>query len=363
MARILYGVCGEGMGHAIRSAVIIRHLLKNNEVLIVTNDRAFHYLSKRFPNVHYIAGYNIVYEDNMVKNLKTFVRAMKAVPGDMRRNIKLLYRIVKKFNPTEIITDFEPFVNIISHIMKIPIISIGNHHIITKTKIKISPKYFFERLMVIFVNRLYVVRPKKYLITTFFYPPIKNKKRTLLFPPVLREKIMNLKPKEGKHILVYQTSDSCKKLIPTLKKIPTEKFIVYGLHKEKKDGNVELKNFNEENFMNELASAKAVITNGGFTLISEALHLGKPVLSVPVRKQFEQILNAIHLKRLKYGESQEQLSSEVINDFLGKIDSYKENLKNYKSSDNSRLLKEIDCLIKKHEKKVISINFRNILTK
>ena len=33
--RILYGVVGEGMGHAMRSGVILDHLTKNHEVQVV----------------------------------------------------------------------------------------------------------------------------------------------------------------------------------------------------------------------------------------------------------------------------------------------------------------------------------------
>ena len=45
--RILYGVVGEGMGHAMRSGVVLDHLTKNHEVQVVVSGRAHDYLVKR----------------------------------------------------------------------------------------------------------------------------------------------------------------------------------------------------------------------------------------------------------------------------------------------------------------------------
>ena len=70
--RILYGVVGEGMGHAMRSGVVLDHLTKNHEVQVVVSGRAHDYLVKRASerlSVRKIWGLNIVYEDNEVAEL------------------------------------------------------------------------------------------------------------------------------------------------------------------------------------------------------------------------------------------------------------------------------------------------------
>ena len=47
--RILYGVVGEGMGHATRSRVVIEHLLAaGHHVGVVASDRAFPFLARAF---------------------------------------------------------------------------------------------------------------------------------------------------------------------------------------------------------------------------------------------------------------------------------------------------------------------------
>ena len=193
--------------------------------------------------------------------------------------------------------------------------------------------------------RSFIQLPNIYLITSFFYPPLTNPERVKIFPPILRKEILQLKPGNEEHILVYQTSDSNLKLIELLKEFDNE-FIIYGFSKDEVDGNLSFRNFNEEDFFDVLASSKAVITNGGFNVISEAIYLNKPIFSIPVKKQFEQILNAIHLERLGYGEFHEDPDKEDLEKFLLHLDVYKENIEsNFVHDENQAILHELDEII------------------
>ena len=72
--RILYGVVGEGMGHATRSRVILEDLTKEHEVQVVASGRAHDYLAERFEDVHNIWGFTIHYEGNAVTNARPCCR-------------------------------------------------------------------------------------------------------------------------------------------------------------------------------------------------------------------------------------------------------------------------------------------------
>ncbi len=115
---------------------------------------------------------------------------------------------------------------------------------------------------------------------------------------------------------------------------------------EKIDKNLIYRKFNEDRFFNDLGSCKAVLANGGFTLISESIYLKKPVLSIPVKGQFEQILNAIYLERLGYGEFHEELEIDICSStfYLNSI-SYNQSLRSYNQDGNKAILKELDNLI------------------
>ena len=347
--RIIYSVCGEGMGHAIRSAVIIEHLLeKNNKVIIFASDRAFDYLSKKFDNVYYIHGFNTVYKENAAQYKDTFFAGMKHLPRDIKDNLRLLYNIAKAFKPNVIVSDFEAYSSLLSKLMRIPLISLDNIHVITQCDIEVPEEYLLEKIAAKGVIRSFIVNPKTYLITNYFYPPIKHK-NVSLYPPVLRNGILNLKPKKGEEILVYQTSSSNQD-IELLKNIG-EKFVIYGFDMEKTDGNLCFKKFNEEEFFKDFESCKAVITNGGFTLISEAIYLKKPILSVPIKKQFEQIVNAFYLEKLGYGEFHEKITQQNIKEFLSKLDIYGKSLNSYEYKGNQKIFDALDNSIEKYSKK------------
>jgi len=348
--RIIYSVCGEGMGHAIRSSVVIDHLLnKGNKVIVFASDRAFDYLSNKFDNVYYIHGFNTVYKENSAKYMDTFLVGMRNLPRDFVENFRLLYNIARAFKPNVIVSDFEAYSSFLSKIMRIPLISLDNINIITQAEIEVPDEYRIEKIAAKSVIRSFIVNPKEYMITTYFYPPVKQK-NVSLFPPILREEILNLKPLNGDKILVYQTSDSHHKIIEYLKNID-ESFIVYGFDNEKTDDNIQFRKFSEEGFFKDLESAKAIISNGGFTLLSEAIYLGKPVLSIPVKKQFEQIVNAIYLDKLGYGEFHEEINEDIIKKFLSRLDIYRKSIDSYKYPGNSKVFEALDKNIDKYSKK------------
>ena len=71
-----------------------------------------------------------------------------------------------------------------------------------------------------------------------------------------------------------------------------------SITEEQIEGNLRYKPFDEKVFIDDLASARAVIAGGGFTLMGEAVYLHKPMLGVPVGHQFEQVMNVRYLEYL-----------------------------------------------------------------
>ena len=342
--RIFYSLCGEGLGHAIRSAVVIEYLIHEGYDLVVfASDRAYAYLSSKFDNVYEIGGFNTVYENNRARYKKTFIYNMKDVPSDLKNNISKMYKLARKFKPDVIVSDFEFYANLLSHMLRIPLISIDNMHVLTESNFKVDSRYAMDRLFSEAVVHAFIQRADKTLIYSYFFPELKHKDTTKYVAPIIRDEIIALKPSVGSHILVYQTSDSNSELIELLKANPDKEFIVYGFHKDLKDGNVLYRSFNEKTLYNDFRTAKCVITNGGFSLITEALQLEKPILSIPVNKQFEQILNAIYLDRLGYGMHRDYINQNVLNSFLENLDTYRENIKanHYKIESNDETLGEL----------------------
>lgn len=347
---IFYCICGEGMGHAIRSSVIIDRIKDKYDVYIFSSDRAYKYLNEKFDNVYKIGGFNTVYINNKVNNTKTLINALKRNPLNIKEGYEELYKKARKLSPDVIVTDFEIYATMVSKLLSIPLISLDNIHMITQTAIDYPPKHQGEMLKAKGVINSYVIKPKIHILTSFFYPKIKPKKRAVLYPPVIREDILKLKPTIEDHIIVYQTSKESVKLVEQLKSL-NEKFIVYGFNKDEVDENLTYKLFNENEFYNDLASAKAVICNGGFTFISEAISLKKPIYSVPAIGNFEQTLNGFYVQKLGYGEYHEEMSPKKVEKFLKRLPKYQEKLAKVKKTNNDGIVNELIYRIEKYSKK------------
>ena len=345
---VFYCICGEGMGHAIRSGVIIDRIKEKYDIYIFSSDRAYEYLNSKFDNVYRIGGFNTVYINNKVNNIKTFANAIKRNPTNMKIGYETLYKKARELRPNVIVTDFEIYATTVSKILNIPLISLDNIHMITQTKIHYPPNKRIEMLKAKGVIKTYVVKPKIHILTSFFYPPIRAKKNAVIYPPVIREDILKLEPKEGNHVIVYQTSRESVKLVRKLKSLKDEEFIVYGFNVEKVDGNLTYKKFNEDEFYDDLASAKAVICNGGFTFISEAISLKKPIYSVPAMGNFEQTLNAYYVQRLGYGEYHEVMNSTRVKNFLNHLPKYQKKLATVKKTNNDGIIRELVYRIEKY---------------
>jgi uncharacterized protein (TIGR00661 family) len=183
-----------------------------------------------------------------------------------------------------------------------------------------------------------------YLISSFFFPPVR-KLRTSLIPPILRPEILAAKQEPGAHILVYQTSSASTRLLPLLKKLPYE-FRIYGMGREGEEGNLRLKTFSETGFVDDLRTARAVIAGGGYSLMGEAVHLHVPMLSVPIRSQYEQVLNALYLEELGYGRLAEDLTEDTVVSFLQDLPRHAEAISRWPRYDQSILYGCVDEILK-----------------
>jgi len=183
-----------------------------------------------------------------------------------------------------------------------------------------------------------------YLVTTFFYPPVR-KRRTTLHPPVLRPEILAARPEPGGHLLVYQTYTTNAELPQLLQKTGLE-CRIYGLRRDLTDpvreGNLLYMPFSEQRFADDLRTARGVVASGGFTLMGEAVYLRRPMLAEPVGKQFEQILNARYLEALGYGSCAEHITQGALGEFLERIPDFERNLAGYSQDGNRDLLAKLD---------------------
>ncbi|MBS3144080.1 UDP-glucuronosyltransferase [Candidatus Woesearchaeota archaeon] len=348
MVNILYGVSGEGSGHSSRSKEVLSHLAKKHNVHVITYGKAYPYLKQYFPTTE-IYGLHLDFKNNKVSYAGTFKKNIQNLITSSQK-FKELRTLLERFKPDVIITDFEPTCYYLSKLYHLPLISLDNQHRITNLALDVPKRYRKEYLLCKVVILLFIPKADAYFVTSFFKEKI-TKKQTFLFPSILRKEVVDLQPTQGSSILVYQTSTSNQRLLTLLQQMP-EQFIIYGYDQDKKKGNLTFKKFSTQGFLKDLAACKAVITNGGFTLMTEALHLRKPILSEPIQGQFEQIVNAYYVEKLGYGLHRDVVEKKDVLLFLQHLPIYRNHLRAYKNKDMGVLFKTLDKTIKKLGKKI-----------
>jgi uncharacterized protein (TIGR00661 family) len=351
--KILYGVVGEGMGHAMRSRVVLSHLVaQNHDVEIMASGRATDFLKKHFHGVNRIHGLHMIYDDNRVRLGKTLWSNVSTGATGLPGNIAAYFELIREFKPDLVISDFESWTYLYGQLHRIPILSIDNMQIINRCT---HGPDILEGMDAEFQLTRAFIKTKlpwceEYFITTFFRPEIR-KKKTRLFPPILRPEILAAKREDGEHVLVYQTAEGNDGLSETLEKTGVE-CRIYGMKRgiteEERHGNLRYMPFSEDGFIRDLASSRAVIAGGGFTLMGEAVYLQKPMLAVPLDRQFEQVLNARYLTKLGYGRGADHLRDpKTVHEFLEVVPECRKNLASYTQNGNLELFAAVDEFIDK----------------
>ncbi|MHC4462196.1 MAG: glycosyltransferase family protein [Planctomycetota bacterium] len=322
MARIIYGVAGEGFGHSSRSHLIGQRLIDSgHDVTFVGSKRSLVYLKQYFgERVKEIFGLSFAYEDGRIDKSETLKRNLLNLPEGNRQNEELFRTYFEPFAPELVISDFEPFSAWWAWRNRIPFISIDHEHMLTLCKLEHKSKNWFSRLTASVVTECHYVGAVAYVVINFFKTPLRIDSAVLV-PPIVRPIVRALEAGEGEHILLYSTTGKGeKKLRDILGRFGGQKFYVYGFDKSEEFKNCVFKECSTEGFLADLAGARGVIASAGFSLISECLYLKKKMLLLPVAGQYEQMINGHYIEKLGLGISAEKLDEAIIERFLNQID-------------------------------------------
>jgi len=336
MARIVYGVSGEGSGHSSRARVMLNYLLRlGHSVKVVSYDRGYSNLKDDF-DVFETEGLHIASDDNRINKVKTFTDNLKRLPKGKQKLNELRHTLFKDFQPHAVITDFEPMTAYLAHHYQLPLVSIDNQHRLRYMQYDCPEVLKQDRQLTKNIIRAMIPSPDVALVTTFYKGEPTNH-RTFLFPPILREEVLARQPVSQDHILVYLTSGFAS-FIEILKAFSSVRFIVYGSGREGREDNLQHKRPSQDGFLGDLATCRAVMATAGFTLISEALHMRKPYLALPMIGQFEQEINAHFLSQLGYGAKLSSIRHEAVGDFLDELPEFQRRLAGYASEGNHSIL-------------------------
>jgi uncharacterized protein (TIGR00661 family) len=318
MAKIIYGVAGEGFGHSSRAQMIGKRLIDaGHNVIFAASHKSLSYLRQYFGDaVHEVFGLTFHYKNGIVHPFETVKYNLAKAPEAIKLNHELFKNRFEPFAPDLVITDFEPFCAWWAWKNGIEFISIDNEHALTHLDLEKVPKNVLNRLNATVVTRAYFVGAARYVIMNFFKAPVKSE-RAVVMPPIVRPEVLARKPAAGEQIVVYTTTGQNEsQLLDVLRQFPSRRFHIYGMNKDQTTDNCIFKKTSTEGFLDDLACCGGVVASAGFSLLSECMVFRKKMLLVPVPGQYEQILNAWYVQKLGLGVNAEMLTNDAMQQFL-----------------------------------------------
>jgi uncharacterized protein (TIGR00661 family) len=181
----------------------------------------------------------------------------------------------------------------------------------------LTPKYLFSPT-------------EENLIISFYAPPLRPEYKAIIAPPILRQGVLDLQPRDRGHALVYQSNSTHRGLLDFLKAGTSRTCYIFGYQdREGREENLVFRPKSEGEFLELLEGASYVVCGGGHTLMTEALYLGKPVLSLPIKAFVEQRFNALYIERLGYGMQADMfgLHAELLAEFEARLDEFARNVR------------------------------------
>ena len=289
-----------------------------------------------------------VIRDNAILLAPTLFANWPSITG-LDRIVAELAESIRAYGPDLVISDFEVFSWRAAERLGIPTISFNHQQIVTETIYTVPAEYWIDAQMAkAIINLIAPKNPARLLLTSFFYPRLKRTKNTFLIPPIIRKEVASLRPVTGKHTLVYYNNQfaDVKDFRELLRK-DGRPYIVYNLPLPPNPShypNIIFKKTSLNEFLVDLASCCAVLCTAGFTLISEALYLNKPVLALPNRGIFEQTINALFLEREGLGKAviHRPLNISDLEDFYSNLSHYIEATRVRQNIGNAEALRIIE---------------------
>jgi len=324
--KILYGIQLTGNGHITRSTQLIKSLIKNGfDVDIITSGNNSQ-LDIPFDIKKHFEGLSIYYGNKgSIDWIETFKQS------NVKKFINDIKYDVSKYDI--IISDFEPISAWAAKKHRIKSIGFGNQYSFISDKFPrpTIKDHISESFIKRFAKCDYNIGLSYEIYDDFMYKPLIN------------ENLINKDIKDDNFYLIYLPSLPVNFILEELKDFENYKWKIYSpnIKEDIINNNIELLKPNKDKFTNDLLNCSGIITASGFSTTSEALVLNKKLWSIPIKGQYEQLCNAITLKKM--GIMTEKFKKEFILDW---INNYKEI--NYNWNNPTKDI--IEKIIEIHEK-------------
>lgn len=280
--KILYAVQATGNGHIARAMQLLPYLEQYGEVDVFLSGSNSN-LDAALPVKYRSKGLSLFYGN---RGGLDYLKMWKEL------NISRIWKEAKEL-PVEkydlVINDFESITSIACKLKKVPSIGFGHQASFISAKTPKPKKRDFIGEWIL----------KHYATSSTYVGLHFDSYDDFIFSPIIKDSILAATPTNEGHVSVYLSHYSDSVVVDALSKCKDIPFHVFSKKVKTKElrGNVTLLPISNEGFNESMIASAGVITGAGFETPAEALFLGKKLLCLPIRGQYEQLCNAAALER------------------------------------------------------------------
>jgi uncharacterized protein (TIGR00661 family) len=279
--RILYAIQGTGNGHLSRALDIVPLLQQRGRVDVLVSGPPAD-IALPFPVRYRCQGLGFIFgKKGGINFVKTFVQLnSKAFLREIRQLPVAAYDLV--------ISDFEPVSAWACRQQGVPCVALS-HQAAVLGECAPQPTMFDP------VGRAVL---RHYAPATYHYGFHFQRYEPHISTPVIRRQVRELTPANDGHYTVYLPAFDEETLVRRLRHLSrTVQWQVFSKHSPQPawHGNVQVWPISGAAFTTSLARSAGVLCGAGFETPAEALYLGKKLLVLPMKQQYEQACNAAAL--------------------------------------------------------------------
>ena len=281
--KILYAVQATGNGHLSRAQAILPILVKYGKVdILLSGTQADIPIS--YPVKYRLKGLSFTFGKNGGIDLWNSYSEASVL------RLKQEYESLPVENYDLIINDFEPISAWAAQLKGVPCIALSHQAALLEPGVTLANE---TDPVGKFVLRNYAPAHQK--IGFHFKAYSQN-----ILTPIIKPEIRSLKTSNKGHITVYLPAWNSQELASKLSTIKGVRWQIFSKHSNTAtiNENVTVFPVNQEAFIQSMTQSAGVLCGAGFETPAEALFLGKKLMVMPMKNQYEQLCNAAALKDL-----------------------------------------------------------------
>lgn len=341
--KILWGICGIGMGHTYRQLPLLLHFAAYCRIVILAYGESFKFYEKHFSGHERVTVLPVVVPylvgSRTGLDFEATATALANQGLDFSVNWRSLARVQEILGkPDLVISDYEPVSAQYAYSQGAPLVTIDQQskYLCGDFPEELGGQGYLDECQRL---RLFFPRAAARLAVSFFrVPPCpqrQGQEEVTLFAPVINQAVRSLHRRKAADsklsIVVYISSQKdfvqpLGDLLAQFGQLPDIEFALFlpaGLMagpelEAGKPANVLLYKHGSAEFHKHLERADGLVSTAGHTLLAEAMYLGIPTYAVPL-PVYEQVMNAHVIDRSGFGVSRQTVVVDELQSFIARL--------------------------------------------